>query len=112
MIDLGDELAGYGKQPRTAPKPPEDMGSFGRLADLQAGGFNVESQRTEDLGRGWSFAGPGSFTVSAQPLTNPRWLARIAGGLTGRPRPPWVANPNQDGLAIEAKTWLPGDDDD
>lgn len=109
MIDLGDELADYGNQPQTPSKPPDGMGSFGRLADLQAGGFNVDPRRADLGDPKWSFTGPGSFTISAEPLTNPRWLTCIVAGAAGL-TPPWTASQDQDGSVIEVKTWLPGDD--
>jgi hypothetical protein len=54
MIDLGDELAGFGEElprPAAAPVPaaagyhdrgPNGMRTFGKLADLQKQGFNTE----------------------------------------------------------------------
>jgi hypothetical protein len=46
MIDLGDELANFSEEPK-APLP-QSMPSAGRLADLQAQGFNT-TPPPEDL---------------------------------------------------------------
>lgn len=84
MIDLGDELADYGEQPQTPSKPPDGMGSFGRLADLQAGGFDVDPRRADANPRQWGFnQGLSSLTISVEPLVNDTWAMRVAKGAAG-----------------------------
>jgi hypothetical protein len=114
MIDLGDELASYGDQPQTPSTPPDGMGSFGKLADLQAGGFDIDPRRTDADSRQWGFnRGLGSLTISVKPLVSDTWITRIAAGAAGVTMP----TPN-DGFkptgsisddGIEMKTWFPGD---
>lgn len=137
MIDLGNELAGYGEQPQTPSKPPEGMGSVGRLADLQAGGFNVDPRRADADPQQWGFSrglgllsgkvvGGGGAGKAGAPGgggdgLNVPWLTRIARGAAGAST---FTPANQDGFQpvgsfseddppeIELKTWLSGDDDD
>lgn len=102
MIDLGDELAGYGEESHASPTHPEGMPSFGRLADLQAGGFNTKPDVVH-RGQGWGFnTGLSKLSVKVVPTTTPGggggggglsvpWVARVAGGLAGTSFPLWGA---------------------
>jgi hypothetical protein len=113
MIDLGDELADYGKKPQTPSKPPDGMGSFGKLADLQADGFDVDPRRADADPRQWGFnRGSGSLTISVEPLVSDSWITRVARGAAGVTMPPNdgfkpFGSISDDG--IEMKTWFPGD---
>lgn len=57
MIDLGDELANYGDEPKPEGATvtrygsgPDGMHTFGKLADLQKGGFNVNPRTGRGIG--------------------------------------------------------------
>lgn len=112
MIDLGDELADYGDEPEkwTADgfpinRGPAGMHTFGKLADLQKGGFNVNPRTGRGLGDPHRDVGD-----------PPSWVDRISSGIAGPLPDPltdnsrWTFAGMIDDDSLTVKTWLPEDE--